>query len=91
MSDGALRVNALCAILSSLLLVVALLQAASAVAQATPNLVGALSRKVHGAAGTFDLPLSLDADEPDDRTAAGPAQTVVFVVRQAGDERHRGR
>jgi len=64
---------------AALLLLVALAHALPAGAQAAPNLIGAFSRKVHGAAGTFDLPLSLTQTNPTTEPRQGPAQTVVFV------------
>ena len=45
----------------------------------TPILTSAASRKMHGAAGIFDLSLSLVADQPDHRAAQGPAQTIVIT------------
>jgi len=41
--------------------------------------VSALSRKVHGGAGTFDLPLSLVATNPTTEPRIGPAQMIVFT------------
>jgi hypothetical protein len=47
---------------------------------APPVLASAKSRRVHGAAGTFDLPLSLaDIHNPTTEPRQGPAQTVVFT------------
>ncbi len=43
-----------------------------------PAIAGAVSRKTHGAAGTFDLPLSLVATNPTTEPRMGPTQTVVF-------------
>jgi hypothetical protein len=42
-------------------------------------LQGAVSRKVHGGAGTFDLPLSAVATAPTIEPRSGPAQTIVFT------------
>jgi hypothetical protein len=42
-------------------------------------MTGAVSRKVHGAAGTFDLPLSSVATNPTTEPRIGPAQTIVFT------------
>jgi hypothetical protein len=45
-----------------------------------PALASAASRKVHGSAGTFDLPLSLaDIHNPTTEPRIGPAQTIVFT------------
>ena len=44
-----------------------------------PVLQGAASRKVHGAAGTFDLPLSLISTNPTTEPRQGPSQSVVFT------------
>jgi hypothetical protein len=51
---------------------------------ATPMLQGAVSRRVHGAAGTFDLALSLVAPpninrNPTTEPRQGSAQTIVFA------------
>jgi hypothetical protein len=45
---------------------------------AAPSVAGAVSRKTHGAAGVFDLPLSLVATNPTTEPREGPAQTIVF-------------
>jgi hypothetical protein len=45
----------------------------------TPVLASAASRKVHGPAGTFDLPLSLNLSTPTTEPRLGPAQTLVFI------------
>src|SRR5437867_1576065 len=58
-SFGGSRVNFPSRVLPAFLLALALLSAASADAQVAPVPTGAISRKVHGAAGIFDLPLSL--------------------------------
>jgi hypothetical protein len=42
-------------------------------------LLGAVSRKVHGAAGTFDLPLATTPLNPSTEPRTGPAQTIVFT------------
>jgi Bacterial Ig-like domain (group 3) len=44
----------------------------------TPVLAGAWSRRVHGSAGIFDLPLSLVSTNPTTEPRQGPAQTVVI-------------
>ena len=43
----------------------------------TPVMANAWSRRVHGAAGVFDLPLSLVLTNPTTEPRQGPAQTVV--------------
>jgi len=45
-------------------------------------LVSAQSRKVHGSAGTFDLPLSLVPTNPTTEPRQGPAQTVVLTFNK---------
>jgi hypothetical protein len=47
------------------------------------NLVSAQSRRVHGGAGTFDLPLSVVPTNPTTEPRLGPAQTVVFTFDRA--------
>jgi len=46
---------------------------------AAPVFASAVSRKVHGAAGTFNLPLSLVTTSPTTEPRIGPAQTIVFT------------
>jgi subtilisin-like proprotein convertase family protein len=46
-------------------------------------LVSAKSRRVHGSAGTFDMPLSLVLTNPATEPRLGPAQTVVFTFNTA--------
>jgi len=48
-------------------------------AAAAPALQSALSRRVHGAAGTFDLPLGNVVTNPTTEPRQGPAQTIVFT------------
>ncbi len=49
-----------------------------------PALVSAVSRKAHGSAGTFDLPLSLaDVHSPTIEPRIGPAQVIVFTYDKA--------
>jgi hypothetical protein len=50
---------------------------------AAPVFVGSVSRKVHGAAGTFDLPLSAVSGNPTVEPRQGPAQTIVFSFDKA--------
>lgn len=63
----------------ALLLAVLAGQTAIAAAQPAPVLVNVLSRKVHGAAGTFDLALALTQDNPTTEPRQGPSQTLVFA------------
>jgi hypothetical protein len=44
----------------------------------SPSFVSAVSRKVHGSAGTFDLALSAVVTNPTTEPRQGPAQTLVF-------------
>jgi hypothetical protein len=46
---------------------------------APPVLQSSASRKVHGAAGTFDLPLAATPLNPTTEPRIGPAQTIVFT------------
>jgi hypothetical protein len=48
-------------------------------ALAPPSLMSAVSRRVHGAAGTFDLPLSAVPTNPTTEPRQGPAQMIVFT------------
>jgi Calx-beta domain/Putative Ig domain len=45
--------------------------------------VSAVSRKVHGAAGTFDVPLSLVATNPTTEPRIGPTHTIVIPFASA--------
>jgi hypothetical protein len=45
----------------------------------SPVQLSAVSRKMHGAAGTFDLPLSAVATNPTTEPRTGPAQIIVFT------------
>jgi hypothetical protein len=65
-------------LLAALLLALALAYEVPASAQVTPVLLGTLSRKVHGAAGTFDLPLGSVASNPTTEPRLGPIHTIVF-------------
>jgi lysozyme len=47
------------------------------------SFIGAVSRRVHGAAGTFDLPLSAVTTNPTTEPRQGPAQTIVFTFNEA--------
>jgi hypothetical protein len=49
------------------------------VAGTSPSFVSAVSSKVHGAAGTFNLPLSAVPTNPTTEPRTGPAQTIVFT------------
>jgi Bacterial Ig-like domain (group 3) len=49
------------------------------VAGAAPVLAHLASRKVHGSAGTFDLPLSTVPTNPTSEPRMGPSQTMVFT------------
>jgi hypothetical protein len=44
-----------------------------------PVLQGVVSRKVHAAAGTFDLPLGSLVSDPTTEPRLGPGQTIVFT------------
>jgi uncharacterized repeat protein (TIGR01451 family) len=44
-----------------------------------PALLKIASRKVHGAAGTFDLPLSMDLNNPTTEPRLGPAFSIVLT------------
>ena len=60
-----------------------LAQLVNATGPGSPVLLGAWSRKTHGAAGAFDLPLSLVATDPTIEPRVGPAHTLVFVFDKA--------
>jgi len=47
-----------------------------------PTLASAVSRKVHGSAGTFDLPLSAVTTSPSTEPRRGSAHTIVFTFYQ---------
>ncbi len=51
-----------------------------------PILQSAVSRRVHGTAGTFDLPLSLVSTAPTVEPRKGPGQTLVFTFDKAINE-----
>jgi hypothetical protein len=86
--------------LAALLLTIATALVLPVGAQATPVLQGAVSRQVHGTAGTFDLPLGNSASDIKDvrlmtispGTVTGHASAggafpadVDFINKQAGD------
>ena len=48
-------------------------------AATAPSLIAAVSRRVHGAAGAFDLPLSTVTTDPTTEPRQGPAHTIVFT------------
>ena len=48
-----------------------------------PVALGAVSRKVHGAAGTFDLPLSPVPTNPTVEPRRGPTATIVITIDEA--------
>ncbi len=50
-----------------------------AVPGAPAALQSVVSRKVHGAAGTFDVPLASTPTDPSTEPRSGPAQTLVFT------------
>ena len=45
-------------------------------------MTSAASRKVHGGAGTFDLPLALTQRSPTTEPRTGPAHTIVFTFHK---------
>ena len=47
-----------------------------------PVVVSAVSRKVHGAAGTFDLPLNSVTTSPTTEPRLGPAHNIVFTFNK---------
>jgi hypothetical protein len=51
-------------------------------ASSAPTLLSAASRKVHGTAGTFDLPLSVASGNPSVEPRSGPSQTMVLTFDQ---------
>src|SRR5690349_10516529 len=67
----------------ALLLTMTVGQPMIAAAQPAPVLSGVVSRKVHGTAGTFDLPLALTQDNPTTEPRQGPSQTLVFAFDKA--------
>ena len=66
-------------LLAALVLGVGLGQSLPVGAQATPALLGVSSRKVHGNAGAFDLPLGSDPANPTTEPRLGPAHTIIFT------------
>ena len=57
-------------------------QSATLTVGPTPGLMGASSRRTHGAAGTFDLPLSTIATNPTTEPRQGLAQKIVFTFNK---------
>ena len=66
-------------LIAALLVAAALADALPAFAQAPPVLVSAVSRKVHGGIGTFDLPLSLVPNNPTTEPRSSATVTIVFT------------
>ena len=66
-------------LIAALLCAILLAYSVPSGAQATPTLVGTLSRKVHGLAGAFDLALASVASNPTTEPRLGPAHTIVFT------------
>jgi N-acetylneuraminic acid mutarotase len=62
---------------------VSLLIQVGAVAIAPPTFGSAVSRKMHGAAGTFDLPLGSVLTNPTTEPRTGPTQTMVLTFDKA--------
>ena len=56
---------------------------ASAAIAASPNLASIVSRKAHGAAGTFDLPLSPVLASPGVEPRSGPNHAIAFTFDRA--------
>jgi Pro-kumamolisin, activation domain/Bacterial Ig-like domain (group 1) len=54
-----------------------------AAAAGGPTPMGVVARKVHGAAGTFDLPLSVVVTNPTTEPRTGPTHTIVFTFDSA--------
>ena len=52
------------------------------VSAAAPVLMSAASRRIHGAAGTFNLQLSSVTTNPTTEPRQGPAQTIVFTFNK---------
>lgn len=63
---------------AALLLAIGVAHSLPSAAQATPVLLGTYLRKIHGSAGTFDLPLSNTATDPTTEPRMGPTHTLVF-------------
>ncbi len=53
-----------------------------------PTFANGFSRKVHGAAGAFDLLLSANSSDPTTEPRRGPSQTVVFSFDKPVGEAH---
>ena len=66
-------------LLAAAVLGIGLAQTIPAAAQATPALLGAASRKLHGGAGAFDLALVGPASSPTTEPRLGPSHSLVFT------------
>jgi hypothetical protein len=51
-------------------------------ATSTPAVTGTLSRRIHGGAGTFSLPLNADPKNPSTEPRQGPVQSIVFTFNK---------
>jgi hypothetical protein len=60
-----------------------LTQVVNGVVAGAPTLQAVASRKVHGAAGIFNLPLSLVPTNPSTEPRQGPAATIVLTFNKA--------
>jgi uncharacterized protein (DUF1800 family) len=69
-------------IVAALLCATALTLALPVWAQTAPTLTSVVSRKVHGAAGTFDLTLTTDPANPSVEPRTGPNHTIVFTFNK---------
>ncbi len=62
-----------------LLVGIAAAHAVPAAAQATPSLLGAVSRKLHGGAGNFDVPLTGSLANPSTEPRLGPSHSLLLT------------
>jgi uncharacterized protein (DUF1800 family) len=69
-------------IFAAVVLVTASTLALPAWGQTAPTMTGAVSRKVHGAAGSFDLSLASDPANPTVEPRSGPTHTIVFTFNK---------